>query len=215
MLLKNNMSKTNQNLYLDSLLPTESLDNMLNKVVNSKSWIKAQSDFNTSKTIFVIGNGGNLAVADHMSVDITRLSSKLAIAPGSGIVATSVIGDSSIDTWFMNWLKAYLKNLSSSDFDSTMLIGISSSGTAHNICSCLSYGLEKGLKTLMISSRSLEGIIKHDFNTVELGTDYYHTGEVISLMLGYQLIHGSGSPCPSISKKVGKPSFDKLVNGLK
>ena len=197
------------------LLPTEPLDYLLEKVLNSESWLKAQLDFNSSKLIFIIGNGGNLAVADHMSVDITRLSSKLAITPGSGILATSVIGDSSIDTWFMNWLKAYLKGLNPDDFKTSMVIGISSSGTSDNICSCLSYAKGKGMKTLMISSRSLQGIAKLDYNTVELGTDYYHTGEVLSLFLGYQLIHGSGSNCPSISEKVGKPSFDKLINGLK
>ena len=52
----------------------------------------------------------------------------------------------------------------------------------------------------------------HSFNTVELGSDYYHTGEVHSLLLFYQLIHGSGSSCPSISGKVGQPSFDRLIN---
>ncbi len=200
---------------LTTLLPTEPLDQLLANVLSSKAWYQAQSDFNASKLIFIIGNGGNLAVADHMSVDITRLSSKLAITPGSGILATSVIGDSSIDTWFMNWLKAYLKGLSTNDYKTSMIIGISSSGTSDNICSCLSYAKEKNIKTLMISSRSLEGIAKLDYNTVELGTDYYHTGEVLSLMLGYQLIYGSGSNCPSISEKVGKASFDKLVNGLK
>ncbi len=198
-----------------TLLPTEPLDTLLGKVLISESWKKAQSDFNSSKTVFIIGNGGNLAVADHMSVDITRLSTKLAIAPGSGIVATSVIGDTSIDTWFMSWIKAYFKNLSNTDYEKTMIIGISSSGTASNICSCLSYSHQLGVKALMLSSRSLDGIAKHEYNTVEIGTDYYHTGEVLSLMLGYQLIHGSGSMCPSISQKVGKPSFDKLVNGLK
>ncbi len=197
------------------LLPTESLDYLLEKVIASEAWSQAQSDFNSSKLIFIIGNGGNLAVADHMSVDITRLSSKLAITPGSGILATSVIGDSSINTWFMNWFKAYLKGLTPSDYATSMIIGISSSGTSENICSCLSSAKEVGMKTLMISSRSLEGIAKLEYNTVELCTDYYHTGEVLSLMLGYQLIHGSGSNCPSISEKVGKPSFDKLVNGLK
>ena len=107
--------------------------------MSSKEWEKAQDDFNKSTTIYIIGNGGNLAVADHGSVDITRLSTKLAIAPGSGIVATSVIGDSSIDTWFINWLKAHLDVQSSLDKSNSMLIGISSSGTAHNICSCLSF----------------------------------------------------------------------------
>ena len=179
--------------------------------MSSKEWEKAQDDFNKSTTIYIIGNGGNLAVADHGSVDITRLSTKLAIAPGSGIVATSVIGDSSIDTWFINWLKAHLDVQSSLDKSNSMLIGISSSGTAHNICSCLSFAQKQTLRTLMISARKLDEI-KHSFNCVELGTDFYHTGEVISLMLFYQLIHGSGSLCPSISEKVGKPSFDRLIN---
>ena len=179
--------------------------------MSSKEWERAQLDFNKSTTIYIIGNGGNLAVADHGSVDITRLSTKLAIAPGSGIVATSVIGDSSIDTWFLNWLKAHLDVQSSLDKSNYMLIGISSSGTANNICSCLSFAQKQSLRTLMISARKLDQI-KHSFNCVELGTDFYHTGEVISLMLFYQLIHGSGSLCPSISEKVGKPSFDRLVN---
>ena len=52
----------------------------------------------------------------------------------------------------------------------------------------------------------------HSFNTVELGSDYYHTGEVVSLLLFYQLIHGSGCECPSISLKIGKESFDRIVN---
>ncbi len=201
------VSKSNSSL----LLPTESIDKLIFKVLDSPKWLKAQQDFNDSKTIYIIGNGGNLAVADHGSVDITRLSKKLAIAPGSGIVATSVIGDSSIDTWFLNWLKAHLDVQSDTEKSKSMIIGISSSGTAKNICSCLSYAQSQSLKTLMISARELNDI-NHPFNCVELGTDYYHTGEVISLFLFYQLIHGSGSECPSISQKVGKPSFDRLIN---
>ena len=94
------------------LLPSEPLDELLYKAVETKQWSKAQEDFNKSNVIFIIGNGGNLAVADHGSVDITRLSNKLAIAPGSGILATSVIGDSCIDTWFYNWLDAHIKGMS-------------------------------------------------------------------------------------------------------
>ena len=204
----------NKNLDFEAILPTESLDRLLEKILKSPSWYQAQEDFNNSKVIYIIGNGGNLAVADHGSVDITRLSSKLAIAPGSGIVATSVIGDTSIDTWFLNWLKAHLDIQTNLEKSNHMVIGISSSGTAKNICSCLSYAESKSLKTLMISARNLKGIIDHSFNCVELGTDYYHTGEVLSLLLFYQLIHGSGSKCPSISGKVGKPSFDRLVNAV-
>ena len=64
---------------ITKLLPTESIDNLLSQILKSKEWAQAQNDFNNSKSIYIIGNGGNLAVADHGAVDITRLSKKLAI----------------------------------------------------------------------------------------------------------------------------------------
>ena len=55
---------------------TESLDELLTNVLETPEWDKAQEDFNKSKIIFIVIMG-NLAVADHGSVDITRLSDKL------------------------------------------------------------------------------------------------------------------------------------------
>ena len=43
---------------VSKLLPTESIDGILEKVLQSKEWEKAQNDFNQSKTIYIIGNGG-------------------------------------------------------------------------------------------------------------------------------------------------------------
>ena len=193
------------------LLPTESLDKLLSNVVSNNKWGEAQRDFNASKVVYIIGNGGNLAVADHASVDITRLSGKLGIAPGSGILATSVIGDSSFDDWFTNWLNAHTFNLELKQLSESMVIGVSSSGIARNVSKCLLRATDLGMKTLMISARN---IIEEDrrFRTVCIGTDYYHTGEVVSLILFYQLIHGSGSSCPRISSKIGKESFDRIIN---
>ena len=190
-------------------LPTESLDRLFDGILSTEEWKKAQQDFCESDVIFIIGNGGNLAVADHGSVDITRLSKKLAIAPGSGILATSIIGDNCIDTWFSNWLDAHIEKLSSDQKIRSLVIGISSSGTANNILACLNHAFENNMKTLLISGRNVSHA---NINTVCINTDYYHTGEVMSLMLFYQLIHGSGVECPSISKKLGQKSFDRLVN---
>ena len=92
-----------------------------------------------------------------------------------------------------------------------MVIGISSSGTAHNIVNCLENASNKGMKSLMISGRESPEVINEKYNSVQIGTDFYHTGEVVSLMLMYQLIHGSGGVCPSISKKLNATSFDRLV----
>ena len=194
---------------MEQKLPTESLDKLFDKILSSSEWSKAQADFSQSDFVYIIGNGGNLAVADHGAVDITRLSKKLAIAPGSGILATSIIGDNSIDTWFTNWLDAHISQQNLEQKSRSMLIGVSSSGTASNILTCLGFAHENGLRTLMLSGKSQPS---EKINTVSIGTDYYHTGEVISLLLFYQLIHGSGGECPSISQKIGQKSFDRLVN---
>ena len=44
--------------------------------------VKAQEDFNISKNILTVGNGGNLAVCDHGAIDIARLTNKNSSAPG-------------------------------------------------------------------------------------------------------------------------------------
>ena len=196
---------------MHSLLPCEDLVAKATNVLATPEWAKLQSDFNQSVKIYVIGNGGNLAVADHAAVDITRLSKKLAIAPGSGILATSIIGDSCIDTWFCNWLQACIDADSGQDLSKHLVLGISSSGTASNIVSALELAAKNGMNCSMLSSRTLREV-NPSINTVQLGVDYYHSGEVLSLLLAYQLIHGSGSECPSISKKLNEPSFDRLVN---
>ena len=49
--------------------------------------------FDNASKIALIGNGGNLAVADHAAVDTSRLTNKLGLCPGSGILASSLLYD--------------------------------------------------------------------------------------------------------------------------
>ena len=56
------------------MLNFENLDEKFVSIVNSENWADLQNKFNQSNEIFVLGHGGNLAVADHAAVDITRLS---------------------------------------------------------------------------------------------------------------------------------------------
>ena len=164
-----------------TVLPTEPLDSLLSSTVQSPEWQLAQSLFNKAKTLYIVGNGGNLAVADHAAVDITRLSDKLGVAPGSGILATSVIGDSSIDTWFTKWLEAHVSVMPQHMTEDCMAIGISSSGTASNISSFLTRANQLGISTTMISARKVPP--SPDYNIVSLGTDFYHTGGTYSYVV--------------------------------
>ena len=77
------------------MLNFENIGEKFIKTINTSEWKTLQDKFNECNEIFVLGHGGNLAVADHAAVDITRLSNgkKNAMAPGSAIVNTSLIND--------------------------------------------------------------------------------------------------------------------------
>jgi len=166
-------------------------------VIGGHAWQKAQQDFNKSVRILTVGNGGNLAVCDHGAIDIARLTDKQAIAPGSGILASSLINDASHDLWVRNWLSISLRGVPEEMRKLTMLIGVSSSGYSRNICSALDLADEQGLSTLLISAQQPQ--LKGNYNTVILDVDEYHSSEVLTLSLFYQLIHGAGFVCPTIS----------------
>jgi len=166
-------------------------------VLSTPEWQRAQSDFNKSSLILAVGNGGNLAVCDHAAIDIARLTNKQALAPGSGILASSLINDASHDLWVKNWLSIALRGHSSEFQGKMMLIGVSSSGRSTNISLALDLAVEKGMKALLISAT--KPAIRGLYNTVVLDVDEYHTSEVLTLALFYQLIHAAGFSCPSIS----------------
>ena len=90
----------------------ENLEDKFWSVVNSDEWAELQEKFNACDDIYVLGHGGNLAIADHTAVDITRLSNgrKNAMCPSSGVVATSFINDSNFEQWMVNWLSCRTAN---------------------------------------------------------------------------------------------------------
>ena len=71
----------------------ENIGSKINEIICSKEFYKLQKLFNKCEHIFFIGNGGNLAIADHAAIDTSRLTNKNAKAPGSGILTTSIIAD--------------------------------------------------------------------------------------------------------------------------
>ncbi len=159
-------------------------------------WKKLQDDFIKSKRIMIVGNGGNLAVADHAAIDVARLTNKAAFAPGSGILASSLIHETSHDEWVKNWVAISMRGIKRELFSETLIIGISSSGISSNIKKALEFGKSQNIKTALITGMSPSE--KISTNTIILGVNEYHTGEVLTLMLFYQLIHGAGFTCPNI-----------------
>ena len=183
------------------MLNFENIGEKFIQTVNSPEWNQLQDKFNKCNEIFVLGHGGNLAVADHAAVDITRLSNgkKNAMAPGSAIVNTSLINDTSWDQWMVSWLEARTRNRTKSQLKNTLVWGISSSGKSTDIIKALQWAESNGLQIACTTSYPLVEKVPN-LSEVILGADYYHTAEVLTLLLSYQLTHGSGAECPPIGQ---------------
>ncbi len=174
-----------------------SFNEKFSAVLESESWHSLSISFSQSSRILLVGNGGNLAVCDHGAIDISRLTDKNASAPGSGILASSLINDTSHDLWVRNWVDISLRGMIDMSVKSTLLIGVSSSGYSKNICTALDFASSKGAQSYLISATQPK--IFGNYRTILLNVDQYHTAEVLTLALIYQLIHESGFTCPSIS----------------
>ena len=81
----------------------------------------------------------------------------------------------------------------------SLVLGISSSGNSVDILKALQWAADNNMQIAMISSKELPIEIK-GLTKVLLGVNYYHTAEVLTLLLTYQLTHGAGNVCPPIGK---------------
>lgn len=191
------------------LLDFENLNNKIQKVVNTAEFYRLQKLYNKSKYIFYIGNGGNLAIADHAAIDASRLSNKRVLSPGSGIEVSSIIADTDFPSWLENWLKIHLRGLKPSE---CLVIGLScsSSGESSNaLVNAINYATKKKVASCLISAQPKEGLPKGVISLCQ-NVKYYHTSEIVSLALTYQLIHGAGHKCPSISQKASSRKYNAL-----
>lgn len=181
------------------MLNFENIGDKFVQVVHTSEWEQLQEKYNQCDDIYVLGHGGNMAVADHAAVDMTRLSNgtKNAICPSSGVVATSYINDTSFEQWMVNWLIARTSTRTAPQMKKSLVLGISSSGNSIDILKALQWAQANGMQVAMLTSKDIPMQID-ELTKVVLGADYYHTAEVLTLLLTYQLTHGSGNVCPPI-----------------
>jgi len=181
------------------MLNFENIGDKFVQIVHTAEWEQLQEKYNQCDDIYVLGHGGNLAVADHAAVDMTRLSNgtKNAICPGSGVVATSYINDTSFEQWMVNWLIARTSTRTAPQMKKSLVLGVSSSGNSIDILKALQWAQANGMQVAMLTSKDIPMQVD-ELTKVILGANYYHTAEVLTLLLTYQLTHGSGNVCPPI-----------------
>ena len=210
------------------MLNIENIGEKFIKIVHSKKWQEIQEKYNKCNDIYVLGHGGNMGVADHTAVDMTRLSNgtKNAMCPGSCVVATSLINDTNFDQWMVAWLQQRTSTRTKSQISKSLVYGISSSGKSKDVIKALQWASDNGMKTCLLTAKPIDIEIKN-LTQVVLDVDYYHTAECLTLLLQYELTHSSGNLCPPIGQnspedleklnwkggKIRKHSYpDEMVN---
>ena len=179
----------------------ENIGQKFTEVIKTKEWSELQKKYNKCNEIYVLGHGGNMGIADHTAVDMTRLSNgtKNAVCPGSCVVATSLINDTSFDQWMVAWLQQRTSTRTKSQLKKSLVYGISSSGKSKDVIKALQWAEQSGMNICLITAKPIDIEIK-GLTQVVLGVDYYHTAECLTLLLQYQLTHGSGNVCPAIGE---------------
>ena len=181
------------------MLDIENLEQLFHKVVNSDDWKQLQEKFNNADTIYVLGHGGNLAVASHAAIDISRLSNgtKNAICPDSATVVTSLINDTDFDHWMHQWLKMVTSDKTEEQLKRSLVLGFSSSGTSRDLIKAFQWSYSNDIPMGVLTAKPISERIPN-LTEVVADCEYYHTIEVLSLLLQYELTHGSGKVCPPI-----------------
>lgn len=177
----------------------ENISEKFQALCESSSWIKFVDKFLNARRVYVIGNGGLHFTAAHAATDCTRLIDDKSVTSmdTTGFI-TSCANDYGYENLFIKWIESTALN---SDIEESMVIGMSCSGNSKNITRSLAWAQNKGFSTAMISGRKSKRLDSHIHELV-LECEYFHTVEVLCLMLFYQLIHESGNECPSILKEV-------------
>ena len=191
------------------MLNIENFETKFETIVQSDEWCLLEAAFKNATNIFLFGNGGNLAIADHAAIDISRLTDKNAISPGSGITATSIIGDKDAETWFERWLEYRLRGL---DMSKCLVIGFSCSTSgisSRATVKALEYAVALDIPSALITAQPKTDLSK-EIIVVSQDVSLYHTSEILSLALTYQLTHSAGFECPSVFKKARERKFEKL-----
>jgi phosphoheptose isomerase len=131
-----------------------------------------------------------------MATDLSRLIPDKSIYSFDSVgFITSNANDHGFEHMFVRWLETVAGIETPED---CLVVGMSCSGNSSNVINALHWSLEKGFDTFMISGQKSQKLEK-TVDELSFECKYFHTVEVMSMMLFYDLIHHTGNRCPSIS----------------
>ena len=182
----------------------ENIEEKFDLVLSQKEWKQFIEDFKSSSDIYIVANGGLWAIGNHAADDCTRLFAKAGIQKNistleSQCLMTSIANDYGYNNLFVSWLD--LQKKTGKMKDDAMIVALSCSGGSKNVITCLHWAQKYGYKSALISGQPSQAKPKN-INEINLDCKYFHTVEVLTLILFYDLIHACGAQCPSIKDEI-------------
>ena len=153
--------------YFDSIQQHVSVipSTVVSKVV--KIWRhEYQKHIGVGRRVFIVGNGGSCAIAEHISTDLNKRCNVKALTLSNNSLLTALTNDYGQENALVEWMK--INHFDKSDF----LVAISSSGKSKNILNALSYADDALGLTFSIFGMSGE----NPFPTESFEHSYIHIG---------------------------------------
>jgi len=177
------------------IIDFEDLEKRCNKAVESEAYALLTEKVEKAKKIFLLGNGGLHYVASHMATDLSRLiPDKTVYSFDSVGFITSNANDHGYEQLFVRWLDttALVENP-----DDCLVVGLSCSGNSANVINAVHWADDQKFATFMISGQPSEAL-REGIDELSCDCQFFHTTEVMMMMLFYEMIHRTGNTCPSI-----------------
>jgi len=151
---------------------------VVNKIISSWKQKFHATDANSGR-VFIIGNGGSCAIAEHISTDLNKRCKVKTHTLSNNSLATCLANDYGYENAFEQWLQINEIN----EFD--YLVAISSSGKSPNILNAIQHALNS--KTPVLAIFGMDGnvddfywedgdntfihIDSHNYGIIELTTE--------------------------------------------
>ena len=176
----------------------ENIEEKCKSIVNSERYNLLVKKILKAKKVWLLGNGGLHFVASHMSTDLSRLVPNKAVYSFDSVgFITSNANDHGYPKIFIRWLESIA---SVENPDDCLVVGMSCSGNSSNIIGALHWADERGFDTFMISGQKSE-ILNEKIDELDFNCSFFHTVEVLCMMIFYEMVHRTDNECPSINKE--------------
>jgi len=187
----------------------ENIEQRCRDAIASKDYDILRSKVQKAKKIFLLGNGGLHYVASHMATDLSRLIPDKSVYSFDSVgFITSNANDHGFEHLFVRWLETIALIENPAD---CLIIGMSCSGNSTNVINALHWADNLGIATFMVSGQKSE-ILKSEIDEMSYECEYFHTVEVMCMIIFYDLIHQTNNKCPSIRGEKNRLRNSSLRN---